>query len=216
MKNKIIGAAVVFLYSTVLAFAALAETPIPDNPKKRIPQGKYVTAKEAYEKWSANPDGIKIIDCRTPEEYVFLGHPQMAMNIPGKLWIGEFDTKKGMPMLAENPDFIPTVKKYFKPSDSIFVLCRSGDRSAICAAWLDKEGFKNVHNIIDGFEGDLISDKDSYYNGKRMKNGWKNSGAPWTYDVDPNLAFFIHINREHAEKKHGKDNVLDVTAEVVA
>ena len=50
---------------------------------------------------------------------------------------------------------------------------------------LAEAGFKNAYNIIDGMEGDLVKDPDSLYVGKRMKNGWKNSGLPWTYDVDP-------------------------------
>ena len=37
--------------------------------------------KEAYEKWLAEPDLVKIIDVRTPEEYLFVGHPAMAWNI---------------------------------------------------------------------------------------------------------------------------------------
>jgi len=45
----------------------------------------------------------------------------------------------------------------------------------------------NVFNIIDGMEGDNVEDPGSEYNRKRMKNGWKNSGLPWTYDVDPEL-----------------------------
>ena len=44
--------------------------------------GLYVTAKEAYEKWKAEPDKVKIIDVRTPEEYLFVGHPTMAWKIP--------------------------------------------------------------------------------------------------------------------------------------
>jgi hypothetical protein len=31
----------------------------------------------------------------------------------------------------------------------------------------------------------LVDDPDSVYHGKRLKNGWKNSGLPWTYDLDP-------------------------------
>ena len=34
-------------------------------------------------------------------------------------------------------------------------------------------------------EGDLVKDPGSPNDGKRMKNGWKNSGLPWTYQVDP-------------------------------
>jgi len=36
-------------------------------------------------------------------------------------------------------------------------------------------------------EGDKVDDPGSVYHGKRMKNGWKNSGSPWTFDVNPEL-----------------------------
>ena len=60
---------------------------MPD-PKTKLPKekqtvlGLYVTAKEAYEKWKAAPDSVKVIDVRVPEEYAFVGHPEMAWNIP--------------------------------------------------------------------------------------------------------------------------------------
>jgi hypothetical protein len=34
-------------------------------------------------------------------------------------------------------------------------------------------------------EGDLVDDPPSVFHGKRMKNGWKNSDLPWTYDLEP-------------------------------
>jgi hypothetical protein len=36
-------------------------------------------------------------------------------------------------------------------------------------------------------EGDKVDDTGSVYVGKQMKNGWKKSGSPWTYDVNPKL-----------------------------
>ena len=45
--------------------------------KKRTTLGLYVTAAEAYEMWKADPDRISIIDVRTPEEYIFVGHAEM-------------------------------------------------------------------------------------------------------------------------------------------
>ncbi len=44
--------------------------------------GLYVTAKEAYDLWQADPEGVRILDVRTPEEFVFVGHAPMAWNIP--------------------------------------------------------------------------------------------------------------------------------------
>ena len=54
---------------------------------------------------------------------------------------------------------------------------------------LAQEGFKNVYTITDGFEGEEVKDENSYFKGKRMINGWKNSGAPWTYELNPELVF---------------------------
>jgi hypothetical protein len=49
-------------------------------------------------------------------------------------------------------------------------------------------GFVNVYNIIDGMEGeDPVDDPESVNHGKRMKDGWKNSGSSRTYDVNPEL-----------------------------
>jgi hypothetical protein len=46
-------------------------------------------------------------------------------------------------------------------------------------------GFTSAYNILDGMEGSRVADPDSVFDGMRMKNGWKNSGLPWTYDLDP-------------------------------
>ena len=49
---------------------------------KQTTLGLYVTAAQAYEMWKAAPDKVKIIDVRTPEEFAFVGHPEMAWNVP--------------------------------------------------------------------------------------------------------------------------------------
>jgi len=56
---------------------------ITELPKgKQTTLGLYVTAAQAYEMWKSAPDEMKVIDVRTPEEYAFVGHPEMAWNIP--------------------------------------------------------------------------------------------------------------------------------------
>ena len=155
---------------------------IPES--KQTGLGLYVTAAEAYEMWKTDPERVKILDVRMVEEYVFLGHPEMAVNIPVAFpkykWHGD-KRKYGFEI---NPNFIDHVKEVFKPDDTILDMCRSGGRSAFSINMLAKEGFVNMYNIIDGFEGDIVKDPESVYHGKRMKNGWKNS-APWSYDLDP-------------------------------
>jgi rhodanese-related sulfurtransferase len=84
-----------------------------------------------------------------------------------------------------NPNFLAQVKELFKPSDTLLVMCRSGGRSAVAVNLLTEAGFKKVYNIIDGMEGDLVDDPDNVHHGKRLKNGWKNSVLPWSYDLDP-------------------------------
>jgi rhodanese-related sulfurtransferase len=179
----------IFLLALSFISVAVAETAPPNDVKKHTEAGKYVTSFEAYEMWKANPDKVKIVDCRTQEEYSFVGHSGMAYNIPSKLWTGKWNEEKKDYDLQDNPDFESYAKNKFALSDSIFVMCRSGHRSASSVNRLTKAGFTNVYNITDGFEGDKIKDEESYLNGKRIKNGWKNSGAPWTYDLDAKLIY---------------------------
>jgi rhodanese-related sulfurtransferase len=137
--------------------------------------------------WKTTPEKVFIVDVRTPEEYVFIGHPRMAINIPWQVWTGKYDTEKKKVVLDKNPDFVSEIQKRYKPEDTLLITCRSGHRGAPAAEALIKAGFKNVYNVIDGFEGDKVSDPESSFNGWRMKNGWRNSGIPWTYNIDINL-----------------------------
>ena len=161
-----------------------AKSEIPK--KKQTVLGLYVTATEAYEKWQANPEKVNILDVRTPEEYIFIGHAEIAWNIPLFFQTYDWDATKEHFSLRSNPNFLDLVKDQFGPEDTILVTCRSGGRSAMATNLLAENGFKHVYNIIDGMEGDKVNDPESLYKGKRMKNGWKNSGVPWTYTIDPN------------------------------
>ena len=148
---------------------------------KHTALGLYVTAREAYEKWQADPGNVMILDVRTPEEFIFIGHPAMAWKIPVAEQTYEWDAaKKEFPMKLL-PDFVARVSKVAKPGDTIMAMCRSGGRSAIAVNLLAQAGFKNVYNIVDGMEGDTVDDAQSVFAGQRLKNGWKNSGCPWTY-----------------------------------
>ena len=137
--------------------------------------------------WQADPERVKLLDVRTPEEYIFVGHAAMARNIPLLFVKYHWNVEKDEPVVDPNPEFIARVKSVYNPTDTLLVMCRSGGRSALAVNVLAKAGFTNVYNVIDGMEGDKVNDPDSVYHGKRMKNGWKNSGSPWTYDVNPEL-----------------------------
>jgi len=163
--------------------------------RKRTTLGHYVTAQEAYEMWKTSPEKVHIIDVRTPEEYVFVGHADMARNIPLLFVKHEWNAETNQFVVELNPDFMPEVKRLFAPTDTLLVMCRSGDRSAIAVNALAKAGFVNVYNIIDGMEGDLVDDPGSAQHGKRKKNGWKNSGSPWTYEVNPGLTCLPSVRK---------------------
>ncbi len=153
--------------------------------EKQTVLGLYVTAKEAYEKWQAEPEKVMIFDVRTPEEFLFVGHPTMAWKIPVAAQVYEWDASKGQFPMKLLPDFVSRVSEVAKPDDTICVMCRSGGRSAIAANLLAKAGFKHVYNIIDGMEGDANGDSASVAQGKQPKDGWKNSGCPWTKKLTP-------------------------------
>ncbi len=166
----------------LLGFVATswAETTLPE--KKQTELGLYITASEAFAKWQAEPT-TKILDVRTPGEYAFVGHPDMAINIPVKNYAGGMDPETSKPLMVLNEKFVEEVKKQFKETDTIMVMCRSGSRSATAINMLAKAGFKNLYSVTDGFEGDKSKD------GKRTVNGWKNAGATWTYKLDQKLAY---------------------------
>ena len=122
----------------------------PELPKgKQTVLGLYVTAKEAYEKWQADPEKVKILDVRTPEEYIFVGHAEMAWNIPLAFQTYQWDATKGYFAVKPNPDFIALVKDQFTPEDTLLITCRSGGRSAMAVNLLAENGFKHAYNIVD-------------------------------------------------------------------
>lgn len=145
----------------------------------------YVTAVEAYEKWQAGPDSIKVLDVRTLEEYIFVGHAPMSQNVPLYYQTDDWNGERGRYNMQPNPDFVSQVKQVASPDETLLVMCRSGGRGAMAVNQLAEAGFSQVYNIVDGMEGDAIDDPESVFQGQRLKNGWKNSGLPWTYKIDP-------------------------------
>jgi rhodanese-related sulfurtransferase len=162
----------------------------PIVKERQTSLGLYVTAQEAYDMWQADPDGVKILDVRTPEEYVFVGHPPMAWNIPFAFQSYQWEPGKKTLHWEINPEFVAAVEAWAKPEDVLLVTCRSGGRAAMAINQLAAAGFTNAYNILDGMEGDRIHDPDSVFHGMRMKNGWRNAALPWTYELEPDLMQF--------------------------
>jgi rhodanese-related sulfurtransferase len=176
---------VLFVSAGAAAQAAdAAETRVVPR-EKQTKLGLYLTAREAFEKWKAEPEKVKILDVRTPDEFVFVGHPSMAWHVPFAYQSYQWDPSGRRLPMKPNPDFVSQVKGLADPSDTLFVICRSGTRSAKAVDALADAGFRKVYNIIEGFEGDVVVDPGSELHGKRMADGWKNAGLPWDYALDP-------------------------------
>lgn len=77
------------------------------------------------------------------------------------------------PLMKANPNFTAEVGQKFKPSDTIVVICRSGNRSAAAANAMASTGFKIADSVTDGFEGDRVKDPSGSFYGKRFENGWR-------------------------------------------
>ena len=57
---------------------------------------------------------------------------------------------------------------------AVFIDCRSGQRSIAAGLELEKAGFEDVYNVLDGFEGPL---DDDHHRGTVA--GWRKEGLPW-------------------------------------
>ncbi|MFN8379700.1 MAG: rhodanese-like domain-containing protein [Anaerolineae bacterium] len=178
-------------------------TEIPETNKTTL--GLYVTPKEAFAMWEANPEGVQVLDVRTFEEYTFVGHLEMAHNVP--FVFPKYDPKgPSMPGRPPgcygevNPEFVSTVKALYAPTETILAYCATGGRAAMAINALAQAGFTHVYNIVTGLEGDRVNDPGSVFYGKHMRNGWKNAGLPWGYGFHPDL---MYVATNHAVSIHG-------------
>jgi rhodanese-related sulfurtransferase len=146
---------------------------------KQTTLGLYVTAAQAYDMWKAAPDKVKLIDVRTPEEYAFVGHAEMAWNIPYAFVT--YARKDGKTEYGPklNPAFVDEVKRFTRPGDTLLVMCRSGDRSARAVDLLAAAGIKDAYSVIDGVEAQTDPIASSW---EANENGWKNS-APGSRSI---------------------------------
>ncbi|HEB94294.1 MAG TPA: rhodanese-like domain-containing protein [Gammaproteobacteria bacterium] len=133
---------------------------------------KSLSPQEAWQMVQDEPRSI-LVDVRSDMEYLFVGHPVGAIHIP---WIDYPDWNL-------NPNFVTEIRKLVLggvcheaagSSAPILLICRSGKRSLEAGNLLIKEGFCDVYNIAEGFEGDL----DEHHH-RGTKGGWRFHGLPW-------------------------------------
>jgi len=138
---------------------------------------KSITPKDAWQLMQDNPKAV-LIDIRSEMEHLFIGHPKGSIHIP---WIDEPDWRI-------NPNFSKQVRRVVlggiiadyedqeHPVEGapILLICRSGVRSKEAGKLLLKEGFNNIYNVVDGFEGPL----DAQHHRSSVA-GWRFDGLPW-------------------------------------
>ena len=121
---------------------------------------------EAFSRLSTNP-GSWLIDVRTVPEWGYVGFPDVERLV--RLSWQQF------PAMQVDPAFVDKVAAAgVGKDDEVFLICRSGARSAHAAMALASAGFKNCHNVAEGFEGDR--DGDGH---RGTIGGWKAAGLPW-------------------------------------
>ena len=124
---------------------------------------KHLTPSEAHEFLHKNA-GALFVDCRSEMEYLFVGHPQGAQHVA---W-------NDGPDWEINPHFVGQVKKVASMNRPVVLICRSGQRSVDAGLALEQAGFREVYNVLDGFEGPL----DAQHH-RGALSGWRKDGLPW-------------------------------------
>lgn len=130
-----------------------------------------VTSKDAY-KILCEEENSYLIDVRTDAEWQFVGFPDLSKAKKEVFFI----QWQVLPEMKINEDFALEFEKIgIKDKNSkLFLLCRSGVRSAYAANLLSKKGYENCFNITDGFEG--RHDEKGH---RGNKEGWKAIKLPW-------------------------------------
>jgi rhodanese-related sulfurtransferase len=133
---------------------------------------KTISPQEAWQIMQEEPRAV-MVDVRSDMEFLFVGHPVGAIHIP---WIDYPDWKL-------NPNFVTEVRKLvlggicYEKSNSgvpLLLICRSGKRSLEAGNLLVKEGFCDVFNVAEGFEGELDEKHQ-----RSSQGGWRFHGLPW-------------------------------------
>jgi rhodanese-related sulfurtransferase len=170
-------------------------------------EAKRILSIEAYDMLNTVPDTY-LLDLRTRAEYQFVGHPIGAYLFPYMFNTKEF-AKKGETYEylynIKNKDFVSEISKIFKKTDNLLVICSDGTRSVLAAKELVEAGFKNIYDVIDGFEGPAFpafedSNKHKFYRQLAKRNkifgfnkkryyGWQWWGLPWAYEMDPKYIY---------------------------
>jgi rhodanese-related sulfurtransferase len=126
---------------------------------------QHLEPKQAYAYLQAHPEAL-FVDVRMEIEYLYVGHP------PGVVHVAWYEYPE---MRADPPHFAEQVLREAGSTERpVVLLCRSGKRTIDAGLALEAAGFREVVNVVHGFEGDL----DEHFRRGRL-NGWRYDGLPW-------------------------------------
>lgn len=127
---------------------------------------KHLTPKEA-QAFREQYGNTLFVDVRMEIEYLYVGHP------PGVVHIAWYEYPAMQP---DTDSFVQQVQREAGGAleRPVMLICRSGKRTIDAALALEAAGFKEVINVLHGFEGDL----DAQFQRGRL-NGWRFDQLPW-------------------------------------
>ncbi|NND89952.1 MAG: rhodanese-like domain-containing protein [Granulosicoccus sp.] len=132
---------------------------------------ELLSPSDAWALMQSDP-GVALIDVRSDMEFLMIGHPRGAVNVP---WIDA-------PDWVVNENFVANVRKALlgrvsargKSSSPVLLICRSGNRSRDAAEALARAGLSEICIVAGGFEGPL---DDTHH--RNTVAGWRFEGLPW-------------------------------------
>ncbi|MGB5211658.1 MAG: rhodanese-like domain-containing protein [Gammaproteobacteria bacterium] len=167
----------------------------PDKAHLQTKAGLYLTPQEAYLMMSTSaPREVVLIDVRDPVEIAVTGYTKMVdINVPLKMIdFARWDEEDQSYGSTSNPHFAKDMEKRLKAlgadrDTTLIFMCRSGGRAAAAVDIAHDLGYRNSYNMLEGFEGDKA--KSGPNAGARVVNGWKNSGLPWGWELEPDVMY---------------------------
>ena len=115
--------------------------------------------------------GAVLVDVRTDAEWSFVGLPDLS----GLGKQTALVAWQSYPDMRLNDGFVEQVRAAgVTEEQSVYLICRSGQRSRHAAIALTAAGFARCHNVAEGFEGPM--DEEAH---RGRLAGWKARGLPW-------------------------------------
>jgi rhodanese-related sulfurtransferase len=122
----------------------------------------------AYEALKKDADE-QLIDCRSVAEWNLIGTPDLSP-IDKQVACLEWQSVDGQ----RNESFCDKISEHIDKETAIYIICRSGARSAAACQALAAAGFTTLFNVSGGFEGN--TDAQGH---RATQEGWKFEGLPW-------------------------------------